>query len=231
MLPGEYTMQMPFFKELKDNSGQLSTVVRAQKSIHYLVGMEYPFRWGDRPFKFNMEVYYKSSKNLIPYKINNLDLQYFPGQTAKGYATGLEMRLFGEPIPGATSWASLTLMKAEEDIYGDHYTKAAVGGQPSQTVFPGYLPRPSDQRLNVSLFFQDYLPKNPNLKMNLTLLYGTGIPFGPPHGERWMDTFRMPAYSRVDLGFSKDVAWQICTKKRTSAFNESERSMALTGDF
>ncbi len=195
--------QMPFFKELKDNFGQISTAVRAQKSIHYLVGMEYPFRWGDQPFKFNVEVYYKSSKNFIPYKINNLDLQYFPGQTAKGYATGLEMRLFGEPIPGATSWASITLMKTEEDIYGDHYTKAAAAGQPAQTVFPGYLPRPSDQRVNFSLFFQDYLPKNPNMKMNLTLLYGTGIPFGPPHGERWMDTFRMPSYSRVDLGFSR----------------------------
>ncbi len=195
--------QMPFFKEIKNRKGEISSAVQAQKSIHYLVGLDYPFLWGDRPFKFTTEVYYKSSKNLIPYKITNLDLQYFPEQTSKGYATGLEMRIYGEPIPGATSWASITLMKAEEDIIGDHYTKAGAAGYSAQIIYPGYLPRPTDQRFNFSLFFQDYLPKNPTLKMNLTLFYGTGIPFGAPRGERWKDSFRMPAYSRVDLGISK----------------------------
>ena len=195
--------QMPFFKELKNSKAGLVSGVKAQKSIHYVAGLDYPFNWGDRPFKFSTELWYKSLDHLIPYKVTNLNLQYFPDQTAKGYATGLEMKLWGEPIPGATSWASVTLMKTEEDIFGDHYLKEASGGTPAVVVYPGYLPRPSDQRFNFSLFFQDFLPKNPTVKMNLTLLYGSRLPFGPPHSERYMDTFRMPAYKRVDLGFSK----------------------------
>jgi hypothetical protein len=195
--------QMPFFKELKDRQAEIVSNVRAQKSTHYLVGADYPFLWGDRPFRFSTELWYKALTHLVPYKATNLDLQYFPEQQAKGYAAGLEMRIFGEPIPGATSWASLTLMKTEEDILGNNYLKTSSAGQQAEIVYPGYLSRPTDQRFSFSLFFQDYLPKNPTVKMNLTLLYGSGLPFGPPQGERWMDTFRMPAYKRVDVGFSK----------------------------
>jgi len=195
--------QMPFFKELINSKAELVSGVKAQKSIHYVAGFDYPFNWGDRPFRFATELWYKSLDHLIPYKVTNLDLQYFPDQQAKGYATGLEMKLWGEPIPGATSWASVTLMKTEEDILGDHYLQEASGSTPAKVVYPGYLPRPSDQRFNFSFFFQDFLPKNPTVKMNLTLLYSSRLPFGPPHSERYMDTFRMPAYKRVDLGFSK----------------------------
>ena len=195
--------QMPFFKELKNREAEIIPTVRAQRSTHYLVGLDYPFSWGSRPFKFSTELWYKSLTHLIPYKVTNLDLQYFPEQQSKGYATGLEMKIFGEPIPGATSWASVTLMKTEEDILGDHYSKAGAAGGPSEVIYPGYLPRPTDQRFNFSLFFQDYLPKDPTVKMNLTLLYGSRLPFGPPHSDRWMDTFRLPSYKRVDLGFSK----------------------------
>jgi len=199
---GSY-QQMPFFKELKNREAQLVPGVKAQKSIHYLIGVDHQFKWGDRPFKFSTELWHKSLTHLVPYKVTNLDLQYFPEQQSKGYAKGLELRLFGEPIPGATSWASVTFMKTEEDIVGDQYLKEGVNGAPDEVVYPGYLPRPSDQRFNFSLFFQDYLPKNPTLKMNLSLLYGSGLPFGPPQEERYMDIYRMPSYRRVDVGFSK----------------------------
>ncbi|MEI7830098.1 MAG: TonB-dependent receptor [Prolixibacteraceae bacterium] len=195
--------QMPFYKELKNRNAEIVSDAYAQKSVHYVAGLDYPFTWGDRPFKFSTELWYKSLTHLIPYKVVNLDLQYFPEQQAKGYATGLEMKIFGEPIPGATSWASVTIMKTEEDILSDSYLKPAASGSPATMIYPGYLPRPTDQRFNFSLFFQDYLPKNPTVKMNLTLLYGNGLPFGPPRGERYLDNFRMPSYKRVDLGFSK----------------------------
>jgi hypothetical protein len=205
--------QMPFFKELKNRSAQVMANVQAQKSVHYLVGLDYPFSWDDRPFKFTTELYYKSLTHLIPYKIVNLDLQYFPDQQSKGYASGLEMRLYGEPVPGAISWISMTVMKTEEDIIGDQYQKISEG-QPPVTVFPGYLPRPTDQRFNLSLFFQDYLPGNPSTKLNLTLLFGTGIPFGPPHSERWQDLFRMPPYRRVDMGISKMLMGGVGEKRK-----------------
>lgn len=205
--------QMPFFKEMKNRSASIVPDVKAQKSVHYLLGADYPFLWDNRPFKFTTEFYYKSLTHLIPYKVVNLDLQYFPEQQSKGYASGLEMRLYGEPVKGAVSWISMTVMKTEEDVAGDHYLSMATSKIPL-TVFPGYLPRPSDQRFMLSLFFQDYLPRNPTTRMNLTLLFGTGIPFGPPHSERWMDTFRLPPYRRVDLGISKMLAGNRAQKSR-----------------
>jgi len=195
--------QMPFFKELKNSQAVLVSNVKAQKSVHYIAGVDHPFSLDERPFKLTAELWYKSMTHLIPYKTENLDIQYFPDEQAKGYAAGLELKVIGEAVPGAISWASVTLMKTEEDILGDHYLKPGSNGTPATVVYPGYLPRPGDQRFNFNLFFQDFLPKNPSVKMNLTLLYGTGLPFGPPHSEPYMDTFRMPSYRRVDLGFSK----------------------------
>ena len=118
-------------------------------------------------------------------------------------------------------------MKTEEDIIGDRYVKKGKAGAPDQVVYPGYLPRPSDQRFNFSLFFQDYLYKNPTVKMNLTLLFGTGLPFGPPQGERYLDVFRMPSYRRVDVGFSK-MLLESTTKKRTNNFSKNLKDAWLT---
>ena len=39
----------------------------------------------------------------------------------------------------------------------------------------------------------------------MTLFYGSRLPFGPPNGARYLDTFRMPPYQRVDAGFSKTL--------------------------
>ena len=187
--------------------------MKAQKSVHYIAGVDHAFLFDARSFKLSAELWYKSMTHLIPYKTYNLDIQYFPNEQAKGYAAGLEMKLLGEVVPGAVSWASFTLMKTEEDILGDHYLKQGVNGAPASLVYPDYLPRPGDQRFNFNLFFQDFLPKNPTLKMTLTLLYGTGLPFGPPRSERYLDTFRMPSYRRVDLGFSKLLVGGTANKK------------------
>jgi ribosomal protein L31E len=210
--------QMPFYKELKNRDAAITSTVKAQKSIHYVAGLDYPFQWRERPFKFSTEIWHKQLTNLIPYKVTNLDLQYFPEQIAEGFATGMELKLFGEPIPGATSWASVTLMKTEEDIKGDQYTKTGSNGQSGEIFYPGYIPQPTDQRFIFSLFFQDYLPKNPGLKMNLTLMYGSGLPFGPPQADRYMDVYRMPPYRRVDLGISKMLAGGP-GQKRTNLFS------------
>jgi hypothetical protein len=34
------------------------------------------------------------------------------------------------------------------------------------------------------------------------LIFGSRLPIGPPDFERYKDTLRIPAYRRVDLGFS-----------------------------
>jgi hypothetical protein len=196
--------QMPFFKEMKNNKAQIVQGVKAQKSIHYLIGFDQIFTSFDRPFRFTTELWYKALSNLIPYQIDNLNIRYIPNQQAVGYATGVDFKINGEFVPGAQSWASLSLMKTEEDIIGDSYLKKNSGSG-NEIVYPGYIPRPTDQRINFSLFFQDYFPGYPSVKMSMTLFYGSRLPFGPPQGDRYMDTFRMPPYRRVDVGFSKTL--------------------------
>ncbi len=216
-LASGYYYQPPFYRELRDLEGKVQTDVKAQRSIHIIGGMDYIFlSWG-REFKFTAEAYYKFLDNLVPYKIDNLRIRYFANNNSKGYATGVDMRINGEFVPGVESWASLSVLKTQEDIKDDFfYTYYNSDGEvivpgysgnstPTDSIRtePGYIARPTDQRVTFSLFFQDYLPKLPTFKMNITLIFGTGLPFGPPGPDRYKDKLRFPTYRRVDLGFSK----------------------------
>ena len=203
-LSGGIYDQAPFYKELKDRNGVFYPDTKAQRSAQILFGTDYIFKAWDRPFKFSSELYYKHMTNLTPYQIDNVRIQYLPNQEAKGYATGLDMKVNGEFVSGIESWASLSVMKTEEDILNDGH---------------GYIPRPTDQRFNFSIFFQDYLPGNPSYKMHLTAFYGTRLPIGPANSERYMDVFRIPPYRRIDLGFSKILISKDHPKYRYKAFD------------
>ena len=189
--------QSPFYKELRYPDGRLNNNIESQKSTHYVVGSDYLFyKWG-RPFKWITELYYKKLDNLIPYKVDNVRIQYLAENNSKGYATGVDFKINGEFVSGVESWASLSIMQTEEDIIGDSYID-----ENGNTIEPGYIPRPTDQRVNFSLFFQDYIPGNLNYKMHLNMIYGSGLPFGPPKSEKYEDILRIPDYRRVDIGFS-----------------------------
>jgi hypothetical protein len=189
--------QAPFYRELRYPDGTLNNNIKSQKSIHYVFGIDYLFyQWG-RPFKFITELYYKNLSNLIPYKVDNVRIQYLAENNSNGYASGIDFKINGEFVSGVESWASLSIMKTEEDIVGDSYED--INGQ---LIYPGYIPRPTDQRVNFSLFFQDYIPGNLNYKMHLNMIYGSGLPFGPPKSEKFEDILRIPDYRRVDIGFS-----------------------------
>ena len=139
--------QSPFYKELRDESGQLNNNIEAQKSIHHVISSDYLFySWG-RPFKLVTEVYYKDLKNLIPYKIDNVRIQYLPFEKSNGYATGIDFKINGEFVNGVESWASLSIMKTAEDIVGDYI----VNEDNSQSEV-GFIPRPTDQRVNFFTF-------------------------------------------------------------------------------
>ncbi len=180
--------QSPFFKELMNTDGSINYQTKAQRSFQVVAGTDYVFTAWDRPFRFTSEAYYKYLYNLIPYQIENVRIRYLPEQEATGYATGIDFKINGEFVSGVQSWASLSFMSTKEDIKNDGH---------------GYIPRPTDQWMNFSLFFQDYLPGNPSWKMQLSGFYGSRLPTGPPNSERYMDVFRMPPYRRIDLGFSK----------------------------
>jgi len=193
--------QSPFYKELRDLNGQINYNIEAQKSIQFVLGTDYAFNAWGRPFKFIAELYYKNFTKLIPYQIDNVRIRYLAKNDAKGYATGIDFKVNGEFVPGVESWASLSIMKTMENLSDDFYYRQ--DDTSLIRVEPGYIPRPTDQLVNFGLFFQDYLPRNPSYKMQLSLLFGSGLPFGPPKSERYQATYRMPAYRRVDIGFSK----------------------------
>jgi hypothetical protein len=203
-LSGGVYDQPAFYKELKDRNGIIYPNTKAQRSAQVVLGTDYIFRAWDRPFKFTSEMYYKNMSNLVPYQIDNVRIRYLPDQKAKGYAAGFDMKVNGEFVSGVESWASLSVMKTEEDILNDGH---------------GYIPRPTDQRFNFSVFFQDYFPGNPTWKMHMTAFYGSRLPTGPPNSQRYMDTFRIPPYRRIDLGISKVLINQDHKKYRYKALD------------
>ncbi len=214
-----YYYQPPFYRELRDFQGNINYNLKAQTSIHFVLGSDYNFKAWNRPFKFVSELYYKHLDNLVPYEIDNVRIRYYAKNNARGYATGIDMKVNGEFVNGIESWFSLSVMQTKEDLKDDFYYQylnsdgvVIIPGYTTNNVKtdsvrkePGYIPRPTDQRVNVGIFFQDYIPRLPAFKMHLNFLLGTGMPFGPPSFQRYKDTLRMPPYRRVDIGFSYQI--------------------------
>ena len=186
--------QTPFYKEIKDtvNAGGIYQVnlnkdIRSQRSIQFVLGGDYDFRVYNRPFKFTTEIYYKKLDRLIPYNLDNVRIVYYGENCAHGYAAGIDMKLYGEFVPGTASWLTFSLMNTRENI----------GGK--------WLPRPTDQLYNLSLYFTDYFPRRESWKMSLRCSLADGLPFGPTHSGREKQVFRAPAYKRVDIGLSYKI--------------------------
>ncbi|MEO5675402.1 MAG: carboxypeptidase-like regulatory domain-containing protein [Chitinophagales bacterium] len=203
--------QPPFYREMRDLSGMLHTDVKAQRSIHYVLGADYNFQIWNRPFKFVSEIYYKQLYDLNPYEIDNVRIRYFGENNATGYSTGIDFRLNGEFVHDAESWISMSVLQTKENLNDDFVwtvdttftnTEHTEYNLDSLKFFPGFIPRPTDQRVNFAMFFQDYIPGNENFKVHLSLIFGTGLPTGPPDHIRVRDTLRLAPYRRVDIGFS-----------------------------
>lgn len=182
--------QPPFYRELRDFDGNLNKDLKAQTSVHFIAGMDYNFKLWGRNFKFLSEAYYKRLSNVVAYDLDNVKIRYYANNRTKAFATGLDLRVSGEFIPGTESWFSLSLLNTQEDLEDDN---------------KGRVRRPSDQRINLAIFFQDHLPNDPTVRVNLNLLFGSGLPFGPPNDINDRTIFIGRAYRRVDIGFSKSI--------------------------
>ena len=183
--------QAPFYKELRDTTTTtnitvvtLNKNIKSQRSLQFIAAMDYRFRMKDRPYKFTAEAYYKALSNLIPYNVQNVKITYYGQNLCSGYTAGLDLKLYGEFVPGTDSWVSLSLMS----------TKQKMNGQ--------WIPMPTDQRYAINLHFTDYFPGTERWKMTLRLAYADGLPFGAPHRGLESQNFRAPAYKRADIGMS-----------------------------
>ena len=183
--------QAPFFKEIRDTvttdgvtRAILNNKIKSQQSIHFVGAFDYRFKMKDRPYKFSAEAYYKLMHNLIPYNVNNVKITYYGGNQCDGYATGIDLKLYGEFVPGTDSWVTLSLMSTKQKMNGK------------------WVPMPTDQRYAVNVHFTDYFPGTEKWKMTLRLAIADGLPFGAPHSGLEHQNFRAPAYKRADIGMS-----------------------------
>ncbi|MCB9252816.1 MAG: TonB-dependent receptor [Flavobacteriales bacterium] len=197
-LAGGVYYQPPFYREYRRLDGRLNKNIRAQRSIHIVMGSDLNFTAWGRPFKLVNELYYKFLNDLIPYYIDNVRIRYFAENSSKGYATGFDTRVNGEFIKGLESWLSFSILQTRENI--------TYQNESGETVNSGYLRRPTDQRVNFSILFADELGMNPTFKLHLGLVYGARVPYyfkGEARYDKTPNT--IPPYRRVDVGFSKEI--------------------------
>ncbi len=183
--------QAPFFKELRDTStvngitlATLNKKIKSQRSIHFIAGYDYRFNLNNRPFKFTAEAYYKLLANLVPYSVSNVKVVYYGDNESSGHAAGIDLKLYGEFVPGTDSWISFSVMDTRMKLNGKS------------------IPLPTDQRYSLNLFFTDYFPGTDRWKMSLKLAFADGLPFSAPHQELENHSFRAAAYKRADIGMS-----------------------------
>ena len=191
--------QAPFYKELRDtitdNYGithiQLNHDIKAQRSAHLVFGMDYYFRAWGRPFKITAEAYGKYMDHVISYTVDNVRVRYSGENDAKAYTTGIDLKLYGELVPGADSWLSVSWMRSKEKLINHPEL--------------GWLSGPNEQRYSLSFFFEDYIPALPKYRVHLKALYSDGLPFGSPRSIEARAAFRTPSYKRIDIGASRVI--------------------------
>ena len=212
--------QSPFYKEFRmpvaDEDGnvsvQLNKDIKSQRSIHFILGSDYTFRAFNRPFKLSGELYYKVLGNMVPYEIDNLKVAYSGKNETSGFAAGLDLKLFGQFVPGSDSWISFSLMKTQETLHGVK------------------VPRPNDRRYGFALFFTDYFPKFPKLKFSLRGIFNDGLPAISPRSSRDKGYFRTPAYKRVDIGLMYGLLTPLKEGEARSGFLRHFKSIWLGVD-
>ena len=186
--------QAPFYKELRDTTSddqgvtriRLNNQLRAQRSVHVIFGSDYYFRAFGRPFKFTTEAYYKHIDRMESYTVDNVRVRYSGTNDAHGFAAGVDLKLYGELVPGADSWINFSAGAAQQKL----------NDRPDL----GWIPSPNEQRWSFSMLFQDYLPQLPQLRFHFKTIFADGQPFAAPNSIASQKSFRTSPYKRIDLG-------------------------------
>ncbi|MDG1175727.1 MAG: carboxypeptidase-like regulatory domain-containing protein [Flavobacteriales bacterium] len=243
--------QPAFYREYRRLDGSLNQNIQAQRSIHLILGADYIFnKWG-RDFKLTSEVYVKYMDRVIPYDVDNVRIRYSANNDATAYSTGIDLKLNGRFIEDLESWGTISVMQTRVNLGNDVYhtylnsdgdtiipgfTNNSVA-EDSLAYYPGFLPRPTDQRVSFGLFFQDKMPKTWNtekvkwdkFKINLSFIYNTGFSYlkksqlTDPAYQNNSFIPRTPRYLRVDAGFIKDFISEDYKAKEGSRFQNIEQ--------
>ncbi|PID88759.1 MAG: TonB-dependent receptor, partial [Bacteroidia bacterium] len=132
-------MQPPFYKEMRRPNGSLNSNIKAQSSLHFVLGADYNLVIWSRPFKLTSEVYYKHMQNLIPFMVENVKVVYQGENQSHGYAVGADFKINGEFVEGVESWVSLSMVRVN-------------------IFFQDYLPMLPSFKMNMNLAFGTGVP-------------------------------------------------------------------------
>ncbi|MFN5785788.1 MAG: hypothetical protein ACK457_07435, partial [Flavobacteriia bacterium] len=216
--------QPPFYREFRTFAGQLNLNVKSQKSFHVVGGTDVYFNMWNRevPFKFTAEAYYKYLWDVNPYEIENVRTRYYADNNAVAYAYGMDLNIYGEFVEGIESFFKVGVLSTKEDLKNDSFKEYynAAGEKiifgysedqiivDSATIYPGFVPRPTDQLINFGALVQDRMPGFESFSVQMGLQYGAPLPYGPPDLSRYKDTLRIKSYFRVDIGMSYDFLYE-----------------------
>ncbi len=236
--------QPPFYREFRTFNGNLNLNVKSQKSAHFVLGSDVYFNMWNRevPFKFTAEAYYKYLWDVNPYEIENVRTRYYANNDAVAYAYGLDFNIYGQFVEGIESFFKIGFLSTKEDVTNDYYDeyynaageKIVFGYSDDQTVvdsariYPGYIPRPTDQMLNFGALIQDRMPKYESFSVQVGIQFGTPLPYGPPDFNRYKDTLRMRTYFRVDIGMSYDFLYKAQQEKRETFWTRNFQDAILS---
>ena len=237
--------QPPFYREFRTFDGNLNLNVKSQKSLHLVAGTDIFFNmWGrEVPFKLSSEIFYKYLWDVNPYEIDNVRTRYFAENNAVAYAYGIDANIHGEFVKGIESFFKFGLLSTKEDINADEYNEYynAAGERiifgysedqvvvDSATIYPGFVPRPTDQFFTFGTLVQDQMPGLESFSVQMGLQFGSRLPYGPPDHSRYKDTLRMKSYFRVDIGLSYALINKNSAKKTfwNKNFSEAEISFEV----
>lgn len=212
--------QPPFYREMRRVDGSVNLNLKSQKSVHLIAGITKDLNWtklSKKPFKLITELYYKQLSNLVSYEVDNVRIRYSGENDAEGYIWGWDLRVNGEFVPGVESWVNISLLQAKESLVDVDHLRRDIGEVEGSIV--NWVPRPTDQLMNVSIFFQDYLPKNESLKVQFNFTYASGLPYGiKDNNIVYRNTYRYKPYFRADMGFTYMLFDELKRKKKPNHF-------------
>ena len=222
--------QVPTYRELRGDPAPGQTIsqrldgdIASQRSVQAVLGLERFFP--SRRVALRAEAYYKALSNLISYDVENIRVDYSGRNDSRGYATGLDVQLRGELVPGLESWVNYGLLLTKERFFapdrgafGQDSAGVAAYDQ-AVSVFEARgggddVRRPTDRRHNLTFFVQDNIPGDDTWTLHIRTLYGSGIPVTAPRVNAVIDNVTvfepgprnrqsLPSYVRFDLGATK----------------------------